>query len=576
MTATLTISGPTIVQELLWTNTLLGRVYTAATISSIIADLVSGTGWAAVVDAPHSTKTLSIRFDGKSRWAAILEVANIVGAHVREDPIAKTITIGSFGTAGGFRLLNPGVVGPAFREQANLGIVGSIKVEEDSATLVNSIIPLGQGEGINAFSMRWSTRSVAGGYPYNISSAAGPDGNTYYYLEDAASVAAYGRRQIVASFKDIGPIANSPTAFENASNALYDLCATHLQRRKDPITVYDVAAIVNKAAPILVGDTLRLDYKGVATDEDGERTLWLSVDEDLIILEKAVQYLDSNLSTVRLKVADVDRWLLSDVELIIGELESLGAMRVNVKLYTFVLPHGSFVDSIQTSGSHWLDYEIRYNDAVALLHACWLDVHLSGLKANATAASSGGGSTSGDGGGQTSSSHSGHTHSLTGSTVSVSDHVHTSLAGSTNDANPDTPHSHTLDSSGAAGLDGSHGHSVSGATASSGGSHTHSVDDHNHSVSAHTHGLTYGIFRDTLPSPATWTLWINGVDRTVALGGPWTADVDELDITTYLLDANGHPLRQVNDLQIRTSASKAFDVGVHSFSLVSASAIGAG
>ena len=41
--------------------------------------------------------------------------------------------------------------------------------------------------------------------------------------------------------------------------------------------------------------------------------------------------------------------------------------------------------------------------------------------------------------------------------------------------------------------------------------------------------------------PTNVALWIDGIDRTGALGGPWNADTGPLDILTYLQDANARP-----------------------------------
>ena len=97
-----------------------------------------------------------------------------------------------------------------------------------------------------------------------------------------------------------------------------------------------------------------------------------------------------------------------------------------------------------------------------------------------------------------------------------------------------------------------HSHTFSGSTSGGGASHSHTVSDHTHTVTiaAHNHTLSYGIFDDSTPSNPAITLTINGTDRTSALGGPWNTvgSEVELDVTTYLQDANGHPLRQSNTL----------------------------
>lgn len=52
---------------------------------------------------------------------------------------------------------------------------------------------------------------------------------------------------------------------------------------------------------------------------------------------------------------------------------------------------------------------------------------------------------------------------------------------------------------------------------------------HSHTV---TPNLQIGIFQST--TPGNTTIKFDGVDRTTALGGPWSADIVEMDITAYL------------------------------------------
>ncbi|RJX23244.1 MAG: hypothetical protein C4570_00265 [Ammonifex sp.] len=55
---------------------------------------------------------------------------------------------------------------------------------------------------------------------------------------------------------------------------------------------------------------------------------------------------------------------------------------------------------------------------------------------------------------------------------------------------------------------------------------------HNVTLPDHIHGIVHDIYEGTAASNVTVT--INGVDRTVALGGPFNTNQDRLDITKYL------------------------------------------
>ena len=76
-----------------------------------------------------------------------------------------------------------------------------------------------------------------------------------------------------------------------------------------------------------------------------------------------------------------------------------------------------------------------------------------------------------------------------------------------------------------------HGHKFTANGHSHSMEHNHGME-HNHTVSAHAHEMVYGIFNST---PATGvTVVINGIDRTTALGGPFTADQSNLNIAAFL------------------------------------------
>lgn len=103
-----------------------------------------------------------------------------------------------------------------------------------------------------------------------------------------------------------------------------------------------------------------------------------------------------------------------------------------------------------------------------------------------------------------------------------------------------------------------HTHTVTGQTAISGGKHrhtmplhSHSVNPHDHEIQDHTHALIYGVFRGPNPTTPQMRLTINGTDRTAELGGPWDNDF-VVDITTYLADGQGQPLRGSNIIEIES------------------------
>jgi len=88
-------------------------------------------------------------------------------------------------------------------------------------------------------------------------------------------------------------------------------------------------------------------------------------------------------------------------------------------------------------------------------------------------------------------------------------------------------HNHSISS------DGNHAHGIDAR-------HSHDIDipSHSHTVNipSHSHNLVFGIYEATTPQGVT--IIINGVDRSAALGGPFNADQDNLDIKEFLVAGN--------------------------------------
>ena len=665
----LSAAGSSIARRLAWENTLLGRTFDGASLSSAVTTLLAGTSWTAgSLDVPPTT--LLARFDGLPVWAALAKVTEIFGLHLREDPWTKEIDLGAFGATSGIVLQNVEAVSPALRENRLFAPIAKLEVLEESADVWNRVIPLGAGEGVNNLDLRYATRSS----PFAVQSAAGPDGRTYWYLEDAASVAAYGRRTRVLSVKDALPLANSAAGFTAAANALYDVAATWLARHKEPLTSYAVEAVGLRhldaaGAPVFqVGDRLRLVYRGLAERRDGTTDVWKSVDASLWLMGLQRTFNEDGSDTWALTVSTVDRHEEDETSRLAQLFEGMHALQVSVRPYTYREIHGPERRSVDPT--HSVTFVVDYDANVSYLHQALLSVAVKPVRTNATGASSGGGSvaTSGGGsshshavsgqsasagGGQTSSAEATHTHSITGQSANAAGtHRHQMFAavGSGPSATSSIPdvastqaesashyhdgtgsgfpnvgfHSHSLNNhrhivinyevagSNAGGTgnvsfwmilpDGrsfspvytysaaaDHTHTVTGTTSSSGSSHSHTVADHTHSVTGttssaetshthsvtlpnHSHTLLFGVYEGAAPTAsANVTVTINGTDRTAALGGPFDVDFLAKDVTQYLQDAQGHPLRQRNSIVF--TAGELLDLEIVCKSLVTATSL---
>jgi hypothetical protein len=646
-----TVEGSSLGRQLAWANTKLGLAFQGTTLANTVGDdgtagtLLHGTGWApGTVDAPATT--LLSRFDGLSIWAALAKVAEIFRLHVREDSITLSggspvsqVDVSAFGASSGIVLKNITSASPNLRENPNLYPVAGVEVDEDGGDLWNSVIPLGAGEGVNKLDLQYATRAS----PYAVSSAAGPDGRTYYYLEDAASVASYGRRQRVLSVKEAIPLANSLAGFQAAANALYDVAATELVRGKDPLIVYSVDTVglthVAAGSPrFQPGDKVRLQYHGVATDRDGGARAWLTVDQQLWLLGFTRRFAADGSDQWTLDLATVDRQPADPGAKVADAFEDLFALQVAVRPYTYRENHSMTRQSITSGKTATL--VAKFDGNVNRLHQAKLTFKVQALRSNVTTIANDGGQvpTSSSGGAQTSSGGSSHTHSVSGQTATadgnhrhklfrysdtqysgdstgassatnsgnqLADHTHTETGTQTGvesvDHQHNIAHTHTqivrrqyvaADSGGTElpvylamaalgadvythGASATHTHSVSATTSGAETSHTHTVTNHTHTVTiaAHNHALQYGIYDASAPVNPAITLNINGTDRTAALGGPWNTvgSEVELDVSAYLVDANGQVLRQSNTLTF--GAGVLCDVEATLRSLVTASSL---
>ncbi len=492
----LSASGSSIARRLAWENTLLGRTFDGASLATAVTTLLAGTGWSAgSLDAPSTT--LLARFDGLPLWAALTKVAEIFGLHVREDPWNKQVDVSAFGSVGGLVLQNVEAASPALRENRLLAAIAKLEVLEESADVSNSVIPLGAGEGVNKLDLRYATRSS----PYAVQSAVGPDGRTYWYLEDAASVAAYGRRTRALSVKDALPLANSAAGFTAAANALYDVAASWLARHKDPLTAYEVEAVGLRhldaaGVPVFqVGDRLRLVYRGLAQRSDGTADVWKSVDANLWLLGLQRTFRDDGSDAWTLTVSTVDRHEEDETARLAQVFEGVHALQVSLRPYTYREIHGPERRSVDPT--HSVTFVVDYDANVSYLHQALLSVAVKPVRTNATGASNGGGSvaTSGGGsshshtvsgqsasagGGQTSSAEATHTHSVTGQSASAAGtHRHLMFAAV---GNGPAATSSVPDVASTQAESASHYHNGTGSGFPNVGSHTHSLNNHRHIV----------------------------------------------------------------------------------------------
>lgn len=316
--------GPDDLDELTRRSTLLGRKFSGQTTSAIVNSLTAlVSGWSASTSGGNTTDA---RFDGLSVWKALLGLAAQQGLHVRSGSSARTIEVGAFGGAATLRLVNPMQAMRALDGNDDVALIESIAVEKNSEAVATRLYPLGAGIGEAWLTLEDATRSS----PYTVQSTTGPDGSTQYYLQDTAGAALYGTIEKVGKFSSIAPLSNSAADMENAANALYDISAAWLQRFSQRQDVYSVTC--RKVRQLVrPGDKVRLVYNGVI-ERDGLVVNYLDVDADMWVLE-VTERVGVEGGVLDLKLATVDRHELDAAQIVIGTLEELQIDGVSVKPY---------------------------------------------------------------------------------------------------------------------------------------------------------------------------------------------------------------------------------------------------
>lgn len=316
--------GPDDLDALTRVSTLLGRKFSAKTVSQISTTLVGlVSGWSASASGGNTTDS---RFDGMSVFKALLALAEQQGLHVRAGSSANVVEIGAFGSDSGLRLVNAAQMTPALEANDDVLLIESLNVEKNSEAVCNRLYPLGAGIGEAWLTLEDATRST----PYTVQSTTGPDGKTLYYLQDSASVSAFGVIEKVGKFSQIAPLSNSAADMENAANALYDISAAWLQRYALRQDVYDVTARKGRTS-VRPGDQIQLIYKGLVT-RDGEVVAYVDLDQAMWVLE-ATERVGIEGAALDLKLATVDRHEMDAAQIVIGALEELQIDGVSVKPY---------------------------------------------------------------------------------------------------------------------------------------------------------------------------------------------------------------------------------------------------
>jgi hypothetical protein len=308
------------------------RAYNNALIADIAGELAALAGW--TVEAEAGLGLQSARFSGASVLKALIRMCEEKGIHLREGEAWRSVEIGAFGEQVPVMISNSPALGREVYGNDELILIERLTLTQTTEAVANRVRPLGAGEGAAALTLKRSNRN----FPYLIQSLI-ENGQTEYYLEDAASVAAYGVIERYATFKEIGPISNGDTAKNLAANALYDAAAAWLARNAAEARTYKVTGRKPRQT-IRVGDQVRVRYAGQVW-RDGMPTTTASIDTWMWVMSCTENCGGSGL-TIEMELSEVDRRQPDMTEKMVGALEAVDVRNVSVQTFPYTFENVYF------------------------------------------------------------------------------------------------------------------------------------------------------------------------------------------------------------------------------------------
>lgn len=506
-----------------------GRAFTTTPISTILSSILSPLGWAAAFEAGFdSSQTLTLEYRGESVLRGMDVLRQFERGYFRRQS-DTSVQFGGFATTTpAARLFGP--VAAYDQTVTDYAAITSLKRERKGSSVINRVYPFGAGIGETQVDLSYSDRTT----PYTIQSAAINGGEVVWFIEDAASVAQYGRIERVLPVTEIRPITNSAADLRNAANALYDMSTAFLQKYRVEQDVYSISC-VGLPAGVKVGDLIRVDYSGVCELETGATAFLALTNQRFFITEIVRDFGAAGDPMYQLTVSSNGEEIVGSVEVFSNLIEDINKFKVRVQptmtYYTKASP------TLPIDPTRFVDFTFYVGSEVLAINEMKVEFRLMPLRSFAnnvsTAGSTVGSTTSG--GGATPTSNAGGSTTATsdagGSTTATS----SSGGGTTPTSDSTNPfHNHGLyvsnSGSGAAvywdgtNLISAYGGATSNAPiASKDISHTHTVPipSHSHTVPipSHSHTVPIPNHTHTVPVPAhTHDITIPAHNHTLAFG----------------------------------------------------------
>lgn len=305
--ALITVETWDTLKELTWAVVGFNRNYSADNLEDIIADLLGDvSGW--TLDSLTSLGVATVTYQGQNYYQAIQELAERWGYHFRLGENTRELEFGAFGDViPNLRFTNLPGQNSSIDGVTEIAIVKQIKKSTTDEEVYNLVIALGAGTGKAQLQLK---NGEVGDF-YTVQSRTRANGLIEYFIEDAASQANYGVREMPLLFDQIRPIANTTTAKNQAKTELLKNAERWMQRYTAEREQFDNVQVYGLQQPVKPGDKVRIRYK--VADEDG--TLYIDIDDDYWVTQHVRTRNATGQRISNFQIVNVDRAEKNDIEI---------------------------------------------------------------------------------------------------------------------------------------------------------------------------------------------------------------------------------------------------------------------
>ena len=286
--------------------TILGTGHTGAP-----PGLLHDTGWTLNIELAVGQRVRVEEFIWGSLLRCIVRTIEDGAAAWWADPITKTLYVGEFGADSGIVVARPDSPDPLLTRDATVLWATRIS-KEVTGPMANRIFGIGAELDADPWRVRLPYPKPAwGGYTV-VEIAGHMTDQLEYYIQDAASIAAYGVLEY--SLVDRSIDIDNGLALDDAQLHVYSLCEAAMKRWKDKVRFYTVDIVGNQIdsigrATVTLGSKVRLVFNGYLerthpVTQESLGSTYETINELLFVTSVERNWDERGVEMVRLLLAD--------------------------------------------------------------------------------------------------------------------------------------------------------------------------------------------------------------------------------------------------------------------------------